>query len=147
MAAMTTTYRVLAKRWDKGWELHIDGVGVTQARKWREAVQMASDLIVRRECVPEGCFNLDWSFEVSDDLDAEVKAARAAVASSAVAQEEAAAQSRAVARKLRDEGLSGTEVAAVLDVSPQRVSQLLKARTIVGLVMMMAASLTAFLRL
>ena len=27
---MTDTYTVTAKRWAHGWELHIDGVGVTQ---------------------------------------------------------------------------------------------------------------------
>jgi hypothetical protein len=27
-----TRYAVTAKRWKHGWELHIDGVGVTQSR-------------------------------------------------------------------------------------------------------------------
>ena len=25
-------YNVIAKRWEHGWELHIDGIGVTQSR-------------------------------------------------------------------------------------------------------------------
>ena len=36
-----TTYSVRAKRWERGWELHIDGVGVTQfaqPRRGREGV-------------------------------------------------------------------------------------------------------------
>jgi hypothetical protein len=27
-----STYTVRARRWEHGWELHIDGVGVTQSR-------------------------------------------------------------------------------------------------------------------
>lgn len=131
MIAVTDTYQVLAKRWDKGWELHIEGVGVTQARRLSEAETMVRDLIVRREEIRETSFDLRWSFEVSDEIDAEVRAARAAVANSAVAQADAAAKSRAVARRLADEGLAGNEVAAVLGVSPQRVSQLLRSAKVV----------------
>lgn len=35
------SYRVTAKRWKRGWELHIDGVGVTQCRTARERVAEA----------------------------------------------------------------------------------------------------------
>ena len=45
---------------------------------------------------------------------------------STIAQKAAAALSRQAARKLADTGLSGREIAVVLRVSPQRVSQLLK---------------------
>ncbi len=40
-----------------------------------------------------------------------------------------AAQSRATARRLRQAGLSGRDIAKVLNVSPQRVSQLLRTGT------------------
>ena len=47
-----STYTVHAKRWKHGWELHIDGVGVTQSRNLDGAEQMvrervAAFLIVR----------------------------------------------------------------------------------------------------
>ena len=112
---MTDTYQVLAKRWDKGWELHIEGVGVTQARRLSEAEAMVRDLIVRREEIPETSFDLTWSFEVSDELDAEVRATRAAVANSAAAQAEAAAKSRAVARRLADERPADKKGATALE--------------------------------
>jgi hypothetical protein len=38
-----TTYVVRAKRWAHGWELHIDGVGVTQSRTLDGAEQMVRD--------------------------------------------------------------------------------------------------------
>jgi hypothetical protein len=40
-----TTYTVTAKPWAGGWELHIDGVGVTQARRLTEAEGMVRDYI------------------------------------------------------------------------------------------------------
>ena len=41
----TNTYNVTAKRWKHGWELHIDGVGVTQSRTLDTAEQMVRDYI------------------------------------------------------------------------------------------------------
>jgi hypothetical protein len=34
---------VCAKRWKRGWELHIDGIGVTQSRNLSGAEQMVRD--------------------------------------------------------------------------------------------------------
>jgi hypothetical protein len=44
MAAMST-YTVRATRWAHGWELHIDGFGVTQSRNLDGAEQMVRDYI------------------------------------------------------------------------------------------------------
>jgi hypothetical protein len=44
MAAMST-YSVRARRWAHGWELHIDGIGVTQSRNLDGAVQLVRDYI------------------------------------------------------------------------------------------------------
>ena len=43
------------------------------------------------------------------------------------AQKAAAEESRKVVRRLKDQGLTGRDIAAVLGVSPQRVSQLTSA--------------------
>ena len=40
-----STYTVRATRWAHGWELHIDGVGVTQSRNLDGAEQMVRDYI------------------------------------------------------------------------------------------------------
>ena len=40
-----TTYTVTAKRWEGGWELHIEGVGVTQSRTLVSASQQLADYI------------------------------------------------------------------------------------------------------
>ena len=55
----------------------------------------------------------------------EASPAREAVRQAVEAQRSAAAQSREVARQLRELGLSGRDIAALLQLSPQRMSQLL----------------------
>ena len=122
-------YQVRAKRWEHGWELHIDGVGVTQSRTLWDAEEMARDLIGRRADLPEDAFTVTITPEIGGGLDEETRAAREAVSAANRAQRQAAAQSRAAARRLRQAGLTGRDIAKVLDVSPQRVSQLLRAAT------------------
>lgn len=39
------TYTATAKRWSKGWEIHIDGIGVTQSHSLDDAPQMAREYI------------------------------------------------------------------------------------------------------
>ena len=122
-------YQVRAKRWEHGWELHVAGVGVTQSRTLWDAEEMARDLISRREDLPDTAFTVTITPEIGGGLDEESRAARDAVTSADRAQRQAAAQSRAAARRLRQAGLSGRDIAKVLGVSPQRVSQLLRTGT------------------
>jgi hypothetical protein len=124
-----TTYNVRAKRWEHGWELHIEGVGVTQSRSLWDAEEMARDLIARREAIPADAFGVAITPEIGAGLDEQTRAAREAVTDADRAQRCAAAQSRETARRLRQAGLSGRDIAKVLNVSPQRVSQLLKTGT------------------
>jgi CRP-like cAMP-binding protein len=60
------------------------------------------------------------------DGSAEIAAVRAAVEHAERTQRATAARSRALALRLRDFGLSGADIAVVLGVSPQRVSQLMR---------------------
>jgi DNA-directed RNA polymerase specialized sigma subunit len=127
MAAMST-YTVRAKRWRHGWELHIDGVGVTQSRNLGEADQMVRDYI---ETLTDRDVSADTVLikpQVGGDLDVAVESAREAVAEADRAMRAAAARSRQVARDLKNAGLSGRDIAAILKVSAQRVSQLLADR-------------------
>jgi uncharacterized protein YggE len=123
--AAVTTYNVTAVRWEHGWELHIDGVGVTQSRALgKSADRMIRDYISINRGETEG---RDAEIVVTPDLGSlsrRVAAARRKVRAAAEAQEKAAAESREVARALKAQGLSGNDIAQVLEVSPQRVSQL-----------------------
>lgn len=121
-----TTYTVTAKRWARGWELHIEGVGVTQSRSLAGAESMAREYIAfALDIDDENSFDVDVVPELDADLAQEIRTAREQVRTAARQQQEAAAQQRDVAKKLSGTGLTGREIAAVLGMSPQRVSQLL----------------------
>jgi hypothetical protein len=124
-----TTYRVTAKRWKRGWELHIVGEGVTQSRSLAEAEDMVRDYIAVMNGVPERSFNVEITPEVGGGLDEAVRAAREAVRSAEAARRSAALASRSIATRLRAAGLTGRDIAVVLGVSAQRVSQLLRDTT------------------
>lgn len=121
-----TTYQVTARRWELGWELHIDGIGVTQAATLASAGRMVGDYVAALTGADPGEIAVDYRIELDDQLSAEIEAAREASREAERLQREAAARWRAVARQLsKDRRMTGSDVAAVLDVSPQRVSQLL----------------------
>jgi len=122
-----TTYSVRAKRWAHGWELHIDGVGVTQSRSLGEAEQIVRDYIETLTDHDTAGEQVTITPEIGHGLDEAIRAAREAVAAADRARRDAAARLRQVARAMRqDAGLSGRDIASILHVSAQRVSQLLK---------------------
>ena len=121
-----TTYEVKARRWKHGWELYIAGIGVTQSRSLAEAETMVRDYIETLTGVDASGSQVVVTPEVGDGLDEEAWAAREAVTAADRATRAAAARSRKVARDLKQAGLSGRDIAAILKVSAQRVSQLLK---------------------
>jgi DNA-directed RNA polymerase specialized sigma subunit len=123
-----STYNVRAKRWKHGWELHIDGIGVTQSRNLDGAEQMARDYIETLTDHDTAGDTVVVHPEVGGGLDEAADAAREAIVKAEQALRAAAARSRQVARQLKQEGLSGRDIAAILHVSAQRVSQLLKSR-------------------
>jgi DNA-directed RNA polymerase specialized sigma subunit len=126
MAAMSRTYTVDAKRWEHGWELHVEGVGVTQSKSLHSAASVAREYISLAEDISdESTIDVEIRPQIDNALGQEVIAARKAVQELGERQREVAALSRAAARDLAESGLTGADIAVVLDVSPQRVSQLL----------------------
>jgi hypothetical protein len=119
------TYEAVAKRWKRGWELHIADVGVTQSRTLLDAEAMVRDYVAVLLGVDERSFDVRITPEIGAGVDGQIRDLRAADREAEAAQERAAAQRRHVARRLSSLGLSGREIAAVLRISPQRVSQLL----------------------
>ena len=122
------TYVVRAARSGRGWILtapevqgavsYVRGLGGAQAHA-RGAIAFVLD-------VPEDSIEVRVEPDLAPDDLAEISRARAAVAEADRLQRDAAQQSRQVVAKLHREGLSGADIAALVDVSPQRVSQLLK---------------------
>jgi hypothetical protein len=124
--AEVTTYRVEARRWARGWELHIEGEGVTQSHSLNDAEGMVRDYIALMHNVPPDSFDVEITPVMGSGLDEAVRSARQMVTDADLARREAAVHSRAIAGRLSRAGLSGRDIARVLGVSAQRVSQLLK---------------------
>lgn len=65
---MTTTYTVRPKRWDHGYELHIEGLGVTQADDLSEAEAVSRDFIALDLDVPEDSFDVEIAPEPPESM-------------------------------------------------------------------------------
>ncbi|MGW5240691.1 type II toxin-antitoxin system HicB family antitoxin [Monashia sp. NPDC004114] len=98
---------------------------VSQVRSVSHAEEHAREAIAFVLDVPEDSFDITLVIELPGPLEGEVKAAKDAIAELAELQKRTAELSRTAARHLAEAGLKGVEVAKVLDVSPQRVSQLI----------------------
>src|SRR5690625_409851 len=118
-------FTATVKTWRKGWEIHIEGLGVTQVRRLSEARERALDYIASLNGEEDA--SVDFHFDLGT-LSEKVTAARLATTRAAQAQLEAAAQSREAAAELQDAGLSMSDIAVVMGVSRGRVSQILSSK-------------------
>ena len=119
-------FEVRAQREGRYWVLQMDGIGTTQAKTLREAPEMARSLIAITRGLKESAISVTVIPELPQRYQREVDQAQAAIARLTEQQTITAQKSRNAARNLvHSLGLSGRDAAAVLGVSPQRVSQLL----------------------
>lgn len=119
-------YTATATRDGKWWVVEVDGMGATQGRSVTEARTMANDLVAAMLNVPIIDVDVSVMFQVEGVLGKEVEQAREATYAAELAQAEAAESFREVVANVKASGLSGADISAVLEVSPQRVSQLSK---------------------
>lgn len=120
-----STYTVTASRWNDGWELHIEGMGVTQCRTLGSAEHMVRDYLRLEGYDGWEDAAIDLVLDL-DGLEDDIANSRNQLARAARLQHEAATNSRRVARALRDRGLSVADTAAALGVSRGRVSQFVR---------------------
>jgi predicted XRE-type DNA-binding protein len=120
-----------AKRWQNGWELHIEGPGgyqeVTQSHGLRSAERMARDYIALDLEIPEDSFEVEVVPEVGGFLGDLIRDAKTAIRIASERASDAAEKSRKAVAKLHEDGMTQAEIAQVLKISQQRVSQLLGA--------------------
>jgi len=116
-------YHVIAKRWEHGWELHIDGIGVTQSRLLSDAEAMVRDYLAADDISDAETAEVTIHPDLGglEDL---IPAVRAQTEGAQIAQQEAARAARDLVARLRQAGLSVADTAAVLGVTKGRVSQL-----------------------
>jgi DNA-directed RNA polymerase specialized sigma subunit len=93
---------------------------LSDAPEW---IAEALSMVLKKDVAPE---QIDIAIEVEPHLQAEIERTRTAISELAQIQENVAIQSRALVRNLNSMQMTGVDIAAVLQISPQRVSQLLK---------------------
>lgn len=121
-------YTATATREGKWWVIRVDGVGTTQARHLNEVDEWARGLIeAMTDAEVPAETPVAITVRLGDRVDAEVDAARQATRAAEEAQREAAARARRVVNQLLAQNLTQADVATVLGVSRQRVSQLASA--------------------
>ncbi len=120
------THTVRAERVGRWWALTVPEVpgAVTQVRSLSQAEEYAREAIAFVLDVPPESFDLSIDPALGG-LEHEVREVRHETHRAEQAQRLAAEHARSTVRKLKEAGLSGSDIAAVLRVSTQRVSQLL----------------------
>lgn len=123
MDSPVNTYTATATHEDNWWVLDVGGIGVTQVRRLTEAHAQINGLIeaVTDAPVPDGAA---IEIRLAGELGTAVLETRNATRRAEMAQELAASATRSVVGELLEAGISKADVAVVLDVSKQRVSQL-----------------------
>lgn len=125
---------VTAQRWEQGWELHLYDVRgpltVLPTRRLSRAQRLVREYVACADGIDPATVEVGITVLFDNGLDEEIAAVRADLEHAERAQREAAARSRRLALLLREAGLSGADIAVVLRVSPQRVSQLVRAAAV-----------------
>jgi predicted RNase H-like HicB family nuclease len=128
VAPMRSRYTVSAERHGDWWAITVDELrGVfSQARHLTQVESMARDAISLFLEVPVDSFDLSVREKLTPDAERVVAAAKEARAAATAQQEVASERSRAAARALTELGLPQRDVGRLLDLSHQRVAQLLE---------------------
>lgn len=119
-----STINVTARQWSGGWELEIDDDNITQVRTLAKARDQVVDYL---DTVDPSISHDEWDIHIIPDLGQltdKILESKRTASEAAELQIEAAKRSREVVRELRARNLSISDVAAVLDISRGRVSQL-----------------------
>lgn len=121
--ATSVTRKATARREGRFWVVDVEGVGTTQGRNVREARTMAADLV---EVMTGKAEPVEVDFLLPGETGQRVEQMRALSAEAQRLATEAAEGYRSAVAELVgvEVGLSKADVAVLLDLSPQRVSQL-----------------------
>lgn len=120
-------YTGRAWREDDWWVVDVDNVGTTQARTLDKVDHMARSLVADLTRAPYESVAVSVTIDLPPAVAEQVAALRAKIDQAAAhAQEASDLQVRLVRTLATDERLTGREIAAILKVTPGRVSQIAK---------------------
>lgn len=119
-----SNYRVRVTRDKRFWLVEVEGVGFTQARNLREVAAMARDLIAVMTSADPVEPDMEIEVELPDRIESHLIRSAELRRSTAEAQTDAAAEVRAAARLMREEGIPLRDIGQALGVSHQRAHQL-----------------------
>lgn len=118
------TYTVRALHWEGGWELHVEGVGVTQARSLTVADRQVRDYLETLLDIDASTVEVVIFGEIDTALRRDLDEAVAARKKAEAMQAAAATSMREIVSKFGERGFSGADTAVLLGVTKGRVSQL-----------------------
>ncbi|HEX5018982.1 MAG TPA: hypothetical protein VFX15_15495 [Actinomycetes bacterium] len=118
-------YSATAERDGKFWIITVDGIGVTQALSVAEAPEMASGLVYAMTDVKDAEVDISFKGGALDEIDAVRRKQERAEREMAEASDEM----RRIVGKLHQQGMKQSDIAALLKVSRQRASQLVRSAT------------------
>ncbi|MFJ2438902.1 hypothetical protein ACIOWG_00210 [Streptomyces sp. NPDC087658] len=122
-----TPYRVVARRVPNGWELHFECRPPVYIKRLDDAFPEARIALSHALELDADSLSVQIRHDLaSDDLSSQIRDAVQATADAARAQTAAATEMRKAVVALKNLELTGRDIAHVLGLSPQRVSQLLK---------------------
>lgn len=120
-----TRYNVTATRWEGGWELDIEGVGVTQSPSLKTADKMIRSYL-RMDFDEAGAKAADIEVTVDlDGLEKDAASVRSEIEQLNALSAKVSRDSRNLATRLKRDGLTGADAAEVMGISEQRFSQLI----------------------
>ncbi|MDT0379666.1 hypothetical protein RM572_12905 [Streptomyces sp. DSM 42041] len=117
--------KVVARRVPEGWQLSADGIEPFFTRRLEGALERAREEIALARDVPPDSLLPVLTYALGDALDRARRTTVQAQVDLHRAQLKVSSHLRWMAASLRDAGLTGRDAARVLNVSPQRFSQLL----------------------
>ncbi len=120
-------YTVVATRVHDLWELDVPGVGVTQSITAGGAEEMVRDYLDCLGAADADTASITIVWHIAPEIDARIADAKADATRAARLQARASTTNRETVAMLKDAGMTGRDIAAVLGISEQRVSQLAKA--------------------
>lgn len=123
--------RIVAHRASGGWMLEMNGLAPAYVRRLSEAVGCGRALMEAAD-IPGVEHGVQLKVDLGDELNRRVRASTQATVDAHKAQLQAAAELRRTASALKSQDMTGRDIAHILGVSPQRVSQLLTRQPTTG---------------